>query len=94
MIKNCTQPILMQKLFDLLERYRFAYQQERTYRRVVEMVLGEIFNFGRHTVTQGLMAVGIVDGIGVVGIGCSSKGGMKSGEGQRYFSERHLIMPV
>jgi hypothetical protein len=26
------------------------------------MVLGEIFHFGRHTVTQGLMALGMVDG--------------------------------
>jgi hypothetical protein len=26
------------------------------------MVLGEIFNFGRHTVTQGLMALGVTDG--------------------------------
>jgi hypothetical protein len=26
------------------------------------MVLGEIFNFGRHTVTQGLMALGMIDG--------------------------------
>jgi len=28
----------------------------------VGLVLGEIFNFGRHTVTQGLMALGMIDG--------------------------------
>jgi hypothetical protein len=62
MLKNSTQPVLLQKLFELLERHRAAFRQERTYWRVVGMVMGEIFNFGRHTVTQGLMALGITDG--------------------------------
>jgi len=62
MIKNNTQPVLLQKLFELLERHRTAFGQERTYWRVVGMVLAEIFDFGRHTVTQGLMALGIIDG--------------------------------
>jgi hypothetical protein len=62
MVKNSTQPILLQKLFELLEKHRGAYRQERTYLRCVGLVLGEIFNFGRHTVTQGLMALGMVDG--------------------------------
>ena len=62
MIKNSTQSILLQKLFELLERHRIAFQQERTYWRAVGMVLGEIFNFGRHTVTQTWMALGITDG--------------------------------
>ena len=62
MIKNSTQPKLLQKLFELLERHRSAFQQERVYWRAVGMVLGEIFNFGRHTVTQGLMALGVIDG--------------------------------
>lgn len=62
MYKNSTQPILLQKLFELLERHRIAFGQARIYWRVVGMVLGEIFNFGRHTVTQGLMALGMIDG--------------------------------
>jgi len=62
MIKDSTQPVLLQKLFELLEVHRSAFGQERVYWRVVGMVLGEIFNFGRHTVTQGLMALGIIDG--------------------------------
>jgi hypothetical protein len=61
MIKNSTQSVLLQKLFELLERHRIAFRQERIYWRAVGMVLGEIFNFGRHTVTQGLMALGITD---------------------------------
>ena len=62
MIKNSTQPILLQKLFELMESHRPAFGQERIYWRVVGMVLGEIFNFGRHTVTQGLTALGMIDG--------------------------------
>ena len=62
MIKNSTQPTLLQKLFELLESHRSAFRQERIYWRVVGMVLGELFNFGRHTVTQGLMAWGMIDG--------------------------------
>jgi hypothetical protein len=62
MIKNSTLPIRLQKLFEQLETHRPAYGQERVYWRVVGMVLGEVFNFGRHTVTQGLMALGITDG--------------------------------
>lgn len=62
MVKNSTQPNLLQKLFELLEVHRGAFRQERTYMRSVGLVLGEIFNFGRHTVTQGLMALGMIDG--------------------------------
>ena len=62
MNKKSTQPLFIQKLFELLERHRKGFGQERVYWRVVGMVLGEIFNFGRHTVTQGLMALGITDG--------------------------------
>ena len=63
MIKNSTQPVLLQKLFELLEAHRGVFRQERVYWRNVGMVLGELFNFGRHTVTQG------VDGTGGAGWG-------------------------
>lgn len=62
MVKNSIQPDLMQKLFELLERHRGAFQQERPYWRAVGLVLGELFNFGRQTITQELLALGIVDG--------------------------------
>lgn len=62
MIKHSTQPILLQKLFELVAVHRKAFGQERIYWRAVGMVLGEIFNFGRHTVTQVLMVLGITDG--------------------------------
>jgi hypothetical protein len=62
MLKNSTQPLLIQKLFELLESHRSAFGQERVYWRAMGMVVGEIFNLGRHTVTQILMALGITDG--------------------------------
>lgn len=62
MIKNSTQSILIQKLFELVEAHRSAFRQERVYWRAVGMLLGEIFNFGRPTVTQGLLALGLTDG--------------------------------
>jgi hypothetical protein len=62
MIKNSIQSKLLQNFLEVLERHRAAFGQERVYWRAMGMVLGEVFNFGRHTVTQGLMALGIKDG--------------------------------
>lgn len=62
MVKNSTQPALLVKLFELLEKHRGAFGQGRVYWRNVGLVIGEVFNFGRHTVTQGLMALGMTDG--------------------------------
>jgi hypothetical protein len=45
-----------------LEAHRPAFKQERPFLRAVGLVLGEIFSFGRHTVTQGLLSLGITDG--------------------------------
>jgi hypothetical protein len=62
MLNDTAQPILLQKLFELLEAHRGVFRQGRTYWRNVGLVLGELFNFGRHTVTQNLMSLGITDG--------------------------------
>ncbi len=61
MIKHSTQSLLLHNLLELLARHRPAFRQARSYWRVVGPVLGELFNFGRHTVTQGLMALGLTD---------------------------------
>ena len=61
MIKHSTTSELLHHLLTLLEQHRRAFRQERSYWRVVGLVLGELFNFGRHTVTQGLMALGLTD---------------------------------
>ena len=61
MIKHSTSSDLLPHLFALLEQHRRAFRQERIYWRVVGLVLGELFNFGRHTITQGLMALGLTE---------------------------------
>ena len=53
---------LIQALFALVAAHRGAFRQERTYQRSVGLLLGELFNFARHTVTQGLLALGITEG--------------------------------
>ena len=55
-------PPLLWAVFQLLQAHRPAFRQARPYWRVVALVLGELFTFGRHTVTQGLLALGITDG--------------------------------
>ena len=49
---------LLKHLFDLLQAHREIFKQERTYQRVVALVLAELFVFARHTVTQLLMSLG------------------------------------
>ncbi len=77
MIKNNTQPLLLQKLFELLSAHRGAFEQERVYWRNVGMVVGEVFNFGRHTVTQMLLSLGGWKGIEAPGTGCSVMGAIE-----------------
>ena len=62
MINDTTQSKLLHNLFTLLRAHRLAFKQTRPFRRAVGMVLGEIFSFGRHTVTQGLLSLGVTDG--------------------------------
>lgn len=54
-------PPLLQALFELLWAHRGAFRQERTFRRAVAFVIAELFSFARHTVTQGLLALGLTD---------------------------------
>lgn len=53
---------LLQAVIALLFAHREAFRQERTYRRAMSLVFGELFSFARHTVTQGLLALGITEG--------------------------------
>lgn len=52
---------LVNNLMLLLCAYQVAFKQQRVYRRAVALLLGEILVFGRHTVTQILMSLGVVD---------------------------------
>jgi hypothetical protein len=49
---------LLKHLFELIEAHRGIFKQERIYKRVEALLLAELFVFGRHTITQLLMALG------------------------------------
>lgn len=53
---------LLKNLSGLLEAHRGVFRQERTYQRVVMLVLAELFVLARHTVTQLLMSLGQTEG--------------------------------
>ena len=54
-------PNLLHALFEILQAHRHLYKQQRTFDRVVMLVLAEIMAFGRHTVTQLIMTLGFVE---------------------------------
>jgi hypothetical protein len=56
--KNKPIEPLLQNLFDLIQVHRAAFRQERPYHRAVWLLLSELFTFARHTITQGLVALG------------------------------------
>jgi len=51
-------PELLKNFFTLLGEYRPLFKQKRTFLRVLQLVLGEIFVFARHTISQIIMALG------------------------------------
>lgn len=55
-----TSPLL-RALLKLLEAHRPAFRQKRTVWQAVALVIGTLFSFARHTVTQALMALGPSD---------------------------------
>lgn len=59
--KSLIDPSLLNALFELLERHRPVFGQERIYHRIVGLVFAELFAFGRHTVTQLLLILGVGD---------------------------------
>ena len=61
MINNTTETGLIAKLLELLKGQRSAFKQERPFWRAIRLVFGELFSFGRHTVTQELMALGVTE---------------------------------
>lgn len=57
--KEEAMPALVQNLLRLVEAHRSAFRQERSYVRSLFLLLAEVMVFARHTVTQGLMALGM-----------------------------------
>ncbi len=52
---------LLKHLFALLQAHQPIFKQERIYQRAVALLLAEVFVFARHTITQLLMALGLVE---------------------------------
>lgn len=52
---------LLKHLFELIAKHREIFKQERVYQRVFALILSELFVFARHTITQMLMTLGMVD---------------------------------
>lgn len=50
---------LLKNLLQLLSEQRVIADQQRVYERLELLVLGELFTFGRHTITQLLMSLGL-----------------------------------
>lgn len=53
------KPELLKNLFTLLAEQREITDQQRVYERLELLVLAELFTFGRHTITQMLMSLGL-----------------------------------
>lgn len=56
-----TNSPLLQAFFPLLEAHRAAFRQDRPYWRSVALLIGTLFSFARHTVTQEILALGLTD---------------------------------
>jgi hypothetical protein len=52
---------LLSSLRDLLLSHRPAFRQERPFRRMQALLLGQLFSFARRTVTQALIALGMTN---------------------------------
>jgi hypothetical protein len=54
-------PVVLGEIVSLVKKCEGNYNQKRVFNRVVGLVMAELFSFGRHTITQLLLTLGIVD---------------------------------
>lgn len=59
--KQQERPVLLTELMILLNKCKGIYRQERVFNRALALVMAELFAFGRHTITQLLLTLGLVD---------------------------------
>lgn len=52
---------LLKHLFELIENNREITGQSRVFERIIALVLSELFVFGRHTITQQVMSLGLTE---------------------------------
>ena len=55
------EPLLLTELMSLIDKCKKGYKQERVFNRALALVMAELFAFGRHTITQLLLTLGITD---------------------------------
>ena len=54
-------PVLVSEVIGLVKKCEGKYGQKRVYNRVMALVMAELFAFGRHTITQLLLTLGLTD---------------------------------
>lgn len=54
-------PVLLTQLMKLIDKCGQVYAQERVFNRILALVMAELFAFGRHTITQLLLTLGLID---------------------------------
>lgn len=54
-------PELTRKFVELINLTKQTYDQERVFNRVLALAMSELFTLGRHTITQQLMSLGLVE---------------------------------
>lgn len=59
--KRDENPILLTHLMKLMKKCEPIYGQKRVFNRIVGLVMAELFAFGRHTITQLLLTLGLTD---------------------------------
>lgn len=55
------KPVLLTEMMRLIGKCEPVYQQKRVFNRILALVMGELFAFGRHTITQLLLTLGLID---------------------------------
>lgn len=59
--KQPKKPELLTELMILLNKCKDTWEQERVFNRALALVMAELFAFGRHTITQLLLTLGLID---------------------------------
>ena len=57
-VKN---PALLTELMILVEKCASLYKQKRVFNRILALIMAELFAFGRHTITQLLLTLGLTE---------------------------------
>jgi hypothetical protein len=59
--KGIGKPALLPEMMKLMDKCREVYGQQRVFNRVLGLVMAELFAFGRHTITQLLLTLGLTE---------------------------------